>query len=41
MLTTASARGTSLNFLARRLPKSYADEGDLFDLSLKSGLIEP
>ena len=41
MLTTPSARGTSLNFLARRLPKPYADEGDLFDLSPGSGLIEP
>ena len=30
MLTTPSARGTSLNFLARRLPQPYADEGDSF-----------
>lgn len=27
MLTTPSARGTSLNFLARRLPRLNADEG--------------
>ena len=27
MLTTPSARGTSLNFLSRRLPKMNADEG--------------
>jgi hypothetical protein len=31
MLTTPSARGTSLNFLARRLPQLDADEGDLGD----------
>ena len=28
MLTTPSARGTSLNFLARRLPPLNADEGE-------------
>lgn len=28
MLTTPSARGTSLNFLSRRLPKMEADEGE-------------
>jgi len=27
MLTTPSARGTSLNFLSRRLPRLDADEG--------------
>ena len=28
MLTTPSGRGTSLNFLARRLPRFNADEGE-------------
>lgn len=36
MLTTPSARGTALNFLARRLPRLNADEGWLIpSLSLK------
>lgn len=29
MLTTPSGRGTSLNLLARRLPRFNADEGEL------------
>ena len=34
MLTTPSARGTSLNFLSRRLPKLKAEEGELVFASL-------
>lgn len=30
MLTTPSARGTSLNYLSRRLPRLNADEGNTF-----------
>jgi len=35
MLTTPSARGTALNFLARRLPRLNADEGEFsYDYSV-------
>ena len=40
MLTTPSARGTSLNFLARRLPQLEVDEGNLFYLYSSNGLME-
>ena len=40
ILTTPSARGASLNFLARRLPQLDVNEGNIFVLYSTIGLIE-